>query len=101
MENIIGKIIKISNMRTKTIIPLSMVCAAFTLASCHKDEPVYNTSHPDHGTIALATDWSNLGETLTAPAQYTVKAGDFSATLSGTNNRLDYLFEPSTLPIYV
>lgn len=76
------------------------VAAAVLLAGCDVKDPIYNTSHPDHGTVTLTTDWSGIGEGLTAPASYTVKADDYTATVSGATNLLDHLFEPGKYTIY-
>lgn len=76
------------------------MAAVLSLAACDPKDPIYNTPHPEHGMITLTTDWSRIGEGLTAPANYTVMASDYSATLSGTVNRLDHLFTPGKYSIY-
>lgn len=76
------------------------VAAAVLLAGCDVKDPIYNTSHPEHGTVTLTADWSGIGEGLTAPASYTVKADDYTATVSGATNLLDHLFEPGKYTIY-
>lgn len=76
------------------------VAAAVLLAGCDVKDPIYNTSHPEHGTVTLTTDWSGIGEELTAPASYMVKADDYTATVSGATNLLDHLFEPGKYTIY-
>lgn len=81
---------------------------AALLAGCDVKDPIYNTPHPDHGTITLTADWSGIGEGLTAPASYTVAAtpaaaaatGGYTATLIGTTATLDHLFEPGKYSIY-
>ena len=88
----------------KTLLVLSpgLVAAAILLAGCDKKDPSYNTSHPEHGTVTLTTDWSGIGEGLTAPASYTVAVtpaaatatGDYTATVNGTTATLDHLFAP-------
>lgn len=87
----------------KNSIKHSLIATAVLLflAGCDVKDPIYNTPHPEKGTVTLTTDWSNIGEGVTAPADYTVKAGDYSATLSGTVNRLDHLFAPAALRINV
>lgn len=72
------------------------VAGALLLAACDVKDPIYNTSHPDHGTITLTTDWSGIGEGVQVPASYTVRVGDYSVSLSGTTNRIDNLFVPGT-----
>ena len=80
---------------------LIATAALLLLAGCDPKDPIYNTLHPEHGAVTLTTDWSNIGEGLTAPDSYTVKAADYSATLSGNVNLLDHLFDPATLRINV
>ena len=75
--------------------------ALLLLAGCNVNDAIYHTSHPTKGTILLTTQWSGIGEGLTVPSAYTVKAGDFSTTLSSTTATLDYLFEPGKCPISV
>ena len=71
------------------------------LASCDVKDPIYNTPHPDHGTVTLTADWSQRGTGIDIPASYTVQAGDYSTTLDGTTNRIDHLFEPGAYRTYI
>lgn len=95
-------------MRTNTFLKILSVFAATSLAGCDVKDPIYDTPHPEHGTIALTTDWSGIGEGLTAPASYTVAVtpavaaatGGYTATLTGTTATLDHLFEPGKYSIY-
>lgn len=73
---------------------------ATLLAACDVKDPIYNTPHPNTGTVTLTTDWSGIGEGLTAPAQYKVVAGDFNATCNGTTNALNNQFTPGTHNLY-
>lgn len=80
------------------IIPILKILFAASLVmpvSCNVKDTIYNTPHPNHGTVVLTTDWSSIGEGINIPAGYTVVAGGYSATLSGAFNRLDYLFVPA------
>lgn len=70
--------------------------AAMLLTACDVKDPIYNTSHPDSGTITLTTDWSRIGEGLAVPANYTVRIGDYTTTVSGATNTLDRRFAPGT-----
>lgn len=79
----------------------TIVVTAAILASCDVNDPIYNTPHPSKGTLTLTTDWSRIGDGLTAPASYTVNGGNYSATLSGTGSLLDHLFDPATHRISV
>ena len=85
----------------KIIIALICVWATLFLAGCDVKDPIYNTPHPDHGTVTLTTDWSDIGTGLPTPESYTVTAtrdgsatAGYTATLTGVTNRLDHLFEP-------
>ena len=79
------------------------VAAAFTLllASCVKDN-LYNTPHPDTGKITVTADWSNHGDGVDIPAEWTVTMGDYTGTETGETHTPDYLFEPGnyTLAAY-
>lgn len=81
--------------KMKTIITLSG-CAALLWMACDVKDPIFNTSHPERGAIALTADWSRIGEGLDIPASYTVRIGDYTTTVSGTTNTIDHLFEPGT-----
>lgn len=87
-------------MRTKAIIPF-FGCALLLAVSCEVKDPIYNTPHPDHGTVTLTADWSRRGTDIDIPASYTVQAADYSTTLDGTTNRIDHLFEPGTYRFYI
>lgn len=87
-------------MRTKAIIPF-FGCALLLAVSCDVKDPIYNTPHPDHGTVTLTADWSRRGTGIDIPASYTVQAGDYSTTLGNTTNRIDHLFEPGTYCTYI
>ena len=69
----------------KIIIALICVWATLFLAGCDVKDPIYNTPHPDHGTVPLTTDWSDIGTGLPTPESYTVTATrDGSATAGYT-----------------
>ena len=80
---------------------LIVAATALSFAACDVKDPIYNTPHPEQGAITLVTDWSGIGEGLTAPASYTVEAGDYSAILIGTTNLLERLFEPGSYHLHV
>lgn len=81
-------------MRTNTFFKILSVFAATSLAGCDVEDPIYNTPHPNHGTVTLTTDWTNRTAGIDIPASYTVAAGDYRAVVSGDSNRLDHLFAP-------
>ena len=61
-------------------------CVAATLllaaTSCVKDE-LHDTPHPDHGKITVTADWSDRGEGVDIPAEWTVTMGDYTGTETG------------------
>ena len=57
---------------------------------------IYDTDHPEHGTITLTTDWSEIGQNIVAPQTYTVQVNDYSAIVTGTTNTIDNFFLPGT-----
>ena len=85
----------------KTIPPFFGLAALLLLASCDVKDPIYNTPHPDHGTVTLTADWSQRGTGIDIPASYTVQVGDYSTTLGDATNRIDHLFEPGTYRTYI
>ena len=80
---------------------LIVAAATLSFAACDVKDPIYNTPHPEQGAVTLTTDWSGIGEGLTAPASYTVEADGYSATLTGTTNLLDTLFEPGSYHLHI
>lgn len=90
-------------MRKTIYIIRYCVAAALTLAatSCVKDE-LHDTPHPDHGKITVTADWSDRGEGVDIPAEWTVTMGDYTGTETGATHSPDYLFSPGnyTLAAY-
>lgn len=80
---------------------LLTTAALLLLMGCDPKAPIYDTPHPEKGAVTLTTDWSKLGEGLTAPESYTVVAAGYTGTLSGTVNKLDYLFDPAEIRVSV
>jgi len=57
------------------------------------DYPIYDFLYYDYGKIvSLITDWTERGNDIDIPQNYTVRIGDYSEILSGTNNSIDNLF---------
>lgn len=85
----------------KNSIKHSLIATAALLfiVGCDVKDPIYDTPHPEKGAVTLTTDWSKLGDGLTAPASYTVVAADYTGTLSGTVNKLDHLFDPAEIRV--
>lgn len=89
-------------MKKNILLPVAVTVAiALCTVSCGVKDPIYNTEHPDHGTITLTTDWRAIDKNIKVPESYTVKADGFSATLSGVTNMLDYLFDPGSCHLRV
>lgn len=87
-------------MRTlKSLLVISV--AALSLASCDVKDPIYNTDHPDHGTITLTTDWSAGGTGIDIPATYRVRMGDFNETFTQPVNSPEDWFEPGDYNLLV
>lgn len=90
-------------MKTNSIYKTSLLAAALLLAatSCVKDE-LHDTPHPDTGKITVTVDWSDRGEGVDIPAEWTVTMGGYTGTETGATHSPDYLFNPGsyTLAVY-
>ena len=90
-------------MKTTTRYTTTMLTLALllTLGGCVKDE-LHDTPHPDYGKIAVTADWTQRGEGVDIPAEWTVTMGGYTGTETGTTHSPDYLFEPGsyTLAVY-
>ena len=88
---------------TKTVYKTSLLAAALLLAatSCVKDE-LHDTPHPDTGKITVTADWTDRGDGVDTPAEWTVTMGGYTGTESGETHAPDYLFAPGnyTLAAY-
>ena len=75
--------------------------AALLLSSCVKDE-LHDTPHPDTGKITVTADWTDRGDGVDIPAEWTVTIGGYTGTETGATHALDYLFNPGnyTLAVY-
>ena len=78
-----------------------IICVPLLLASCVKDE-LHDTPHPDKGKITVTADWTDRGDGVDIPAEWTVTMGDYTGTETGETHAPDYLFEPGnyTLAAY-
>ena len=83
---------------TTTILATALL---FSLGGCVKDE-LHDTPHPDTGKIAVTADWTDRGEGVEFPAEWTVTMGDYTGTETGETHAPDYLFNPGdyTLAAY-
>ena len=84
-------------MKTNSIYKTSLLTAALLLAatSCVKDE-LHDTPHPDYGKITVTADWTDRGDGVDIPAEWTVTMGDYAGTESGETHAPDYLFAPGS-----
>ena len=74
-----------------------LLAAALLLSatSCVKDE-LHDTPHPDTGKITVTADWSDRGDGVDIPAEWTVTMGDYIGTETGEPHAPDYLFNPGS-----
>ena len=89
---------KTTTRYTTTILSLALL---LTLGGCVKDE-LHDTPHPDTGKITVTADWTDRGEGVDIPAEWTVTMGDYTGTETGETHAPDYLFNPGsyTLAVY-
>lgn len=83
---------------TTTILSLALL---LTLGGCVKDE-LHDTPHPDTGKITVTADWTDRGDCVDIPAEWTVTMGGYTGTETGATHSPDYLFNPGsyTLAVY-
>ena len=90
-------------MKTTTRYTTTMLTLALllTLGGCVKDE-LHDTPHPDTGKVTVTADWSDRGEGVDIPAEWTVTMGGYTGTETGATHSPDYLFNPGsyTLAVY-
>ena len=90
-------------MKTNSIYKTSLLTAALLLSatSCVKDE-MHDTPHPDTGKITVTADWTDRGDGVGIPEEWTVTMGDYTGTETGETHAPDYLFNPGdyTLAAY-
>ena len=82
-------------MKTNSIYKTSLLAAAllFAATSCVKDE-LHDTPHPDTGKITVTADWTDRGDGVDIPAEWTVTMDGYTGTESGETHAPDYLFAP-------
>ena len=80
---------------------VSIAALLLAATSCVKDE-LHDTPHPDTGKITVTADWTDRGDGVDIPAEWTVTMGDYAGTESGETHAPDYLFAPGnyTLAAY-
>ena len=84
----------------KKEIQFIIILSVLLLSACVRVD-VFDTDHPEHGTITLTTDWSQIGQNITIPQTYIAQIGDYSASLTGTTNAIDNLFLPGTYNAHI
>ena len=82
-------------MKARQYINMLGMTAAVLLSSCVKDE-LHDTPHPDTGKITVTADWTDRGEEVDIPAEWTVTLGDYTGTETGATHAPDYLFNPGS-----
>ena len=89
---------KTTTRYTTTILSLALL---LTLGGCVKDE-LHDTPHPDTGKVTVTADWTDRGEGVDIPAEWTVTMGDYTGTETGETHAPNYLFNPGsyTLAVY-
>ena len=83
---------KTTTRYTTTILTLALL---LTLGGCVKDE-LHDTPHPDTGKVTVTADWSDRGEGVDIPAEWTVTMGGYTGTETGATHSPDYLFNPGS-----
>lgn len=84
-------------MKTNSIYKTSLLAAALLLAatSCVKDE-LHDTPHPDTGKITVTADWTDRGDGVDIPAEWTVTMDGYTGTETEATHTPDYLFAPGS-----
>ena len=55
-----------------------------------------NTPHPDTGKITVTADWTDRGDGVDIPAEWTVTMDGYTGTETGESHAPDYLFNPGS-----
>ena len=89
---------KTISTRTLTQAISILTLTAATLTACIKDD-LYNTPHPDQGAIILTTDWTQRGEGIPVPTDYTVEAARSTFVLQAQEKAIPALFAPGSITL--
>lgn len=89
-------------MKTKRLIQVSVGLALVGLwpTSCDVKDPIYDTPHPEKGTITVTIDWSDIGKETPKPSDYTVILGDESFPATGDTYTLPENIDPGHYTFY-
>ena len=72
---------------------LLAAAAVLLTTSCVKDE-LHDTPHPDTGKITVTADWTDRGDGVDIPAEWTVTMDGYTGTEIEETHAADYLFNP-------
>ena len=88
-------------MKTYKLHIIILSAALPLLSACVKDE-LHDTPHPSHGAITVTADWTDRGDDVNIPAEWTMTMGDYTGTETEETHAPDYLFDPGnyTLAAY-
>lgn len=75
-----------------------LMLTAATLTACIKDD-LYNTPSPSQGSIILTTDWTQRGEGIPVPTDYTVEAAGSTFILQVQETAIPALFAPGDITL--
>lgn len=75
-------------MRMKDMIMIAgaSAVALLALSACDIKDPIYNTPHPEHGTVVVTTEWSSKSPEAEMPQNYTLRVGEEQQSVSGITN---------------
>ena len=82
-------------MKARQYINMMGMTAVVLFSSCVKDE-LHDTPHPDTGKITVTADWTDRGDGVDTPAEWTVTMGEYTGTETGETHAPDYLFNPGS-----
>ena len=82
-------------MMNKVLLVVYVAVLLLSATSCVKDE-LHDTPHPDTGKITVTADWTDRGDGVDIPAEWTMTMGDYAGTETGATHAPDYLFAPGS-----
>ena len=82
-------------MMNKVLLVVYVAVLLLSATSCVKDE-LHDTPHPDTGKITVTADWTDRGDGVDIPAEWTMTMGDYAGTETEETHAPDYLFAPGS-----
>ena len=82
-------------MMNKVLLVVYVAALLLAATSCVKDE-LHDTPHPDYGKIIVTADWTDRGDGVDIPAEWTMTMGDYAGTETEETHAPDYLFAPGS-----